>query len=780
MPINPDANTVLCRIQGLTSAKGQALNGLAASYDGTARPQSDGRLTLAIDGVPSQLSLKTQNLRIVSEQTMRLAVAVGRQDLRSQEFMATTVDEIQGARVSARLIPASPTGADKAQRSNGTLIALKDFFQENPSKKFRGECVIRVTDLNIARVLNKYAYEGRVDMDNNCLEASQQALAKEVGKQLIKRQTQGNATVLVKFRPFRIGREDRPPSGRLQAVLDSKFHIYPCPCDTFLDSLEVRYVLPGASTHEFFLDYGAHETVQYARNVHALNELDKRLSPAVLADVDPQMFWSSVLHSKLLVKELNNLQAPSSLVQEWLNVYSCYLKTIADFRETVSASEAVRLLPNPGTNQWNLINDEIHRMVAGRNAKVAILLNVKWTIMNHESNGAPRATKNTTIQVMDNYIGSELDMEVAKFTQAMRSNDPQDLEIAIAEMVSWGNSRTCDHCGKEHKPKDLKDCSRCKGASYCGPECQRAAWPIHKKVCKELQAAYVPDAETSRIKVQNSAKVSEKRHEKQQEAREQGHCIFAEACGVGYLRILWAPTSPIPNAISYKAYKSDTIFKISLASMGGISGPPSGNVQDILQHMCSEAEEGAFRAFQDDLSDFDPVSQLCLACGPLLNLSLARSVIDEALLQVNGSALELKMKWVGFTPLEWAARKGHQEIVEWLVTDPRTSLLLQVGSPVGWACYTNQVDVARYLVQHGASPEATNEVFWDHRPPLLAAAENGMLEAVKFLVEECNVSISAKWRGNNILDHIEMSPNWKEQKSLKAVRKYAMKKRAKR
>jgi hypothetical protein len=138
--------------------------------------------------------------------------------------MATTVDEIQGARASARMIPASP---DMAQRSNGTLVALKDFFQENPSKKFRGDCVIRVTDLNIARLLNKYAYEGRVDIDNNncCLEASQQASAKEVGKQLIKRQKQGSATVLVKFRPFRIDREDRPPSGRLQAVLDSKFHI---------------------------------------------------------------------------------------------------------------------------------------------------------------------------------------------------------------------------------------------------------------------------------------------------------------------------------------------------------------------------------------------------------------------------------------------------------------------------------------------------------------------------------------------------------------------------
>lgn len=561
----------------------------------------------------------------------------------------------------------------------------------------------------------------------------------------------------------------------MQTVLDSTFHIYPCPCETYLDSLEVRYILPGKSTHEFFLDYGAHETIQYARNVNALNELQERLSPAVLADVDPQMFWSSVLHSKLLVKELNNLQAPATLVQEWSNVYGCYLKTIVDLKATVySASEAVRLLPNPVTNQWNLINANIHLTVAERNAKLAILLTLRWGFKDLKNNNAPRGTNNV-IEVMDNYIGSELDMEVAKLTQSMNSSDPQDLEIALAHMLLWGESRTCDHCGKKHKPKDLKDCSQCKGASYCGPECQRAAWPIHKKACKELQAAYVPKAEAPQVKVQNSAKVSEKRREKQVRDQEQGLNMFAEACGIGYLCVLWAPKYPIPNAISFKALKSDTIFKMSLNSMGGMNGLPN-NILDIVQLMYTEAEEGAFRRFQNDLSDFDPVSRLCLACGPLVNLALAKGVIDEALLQVNGSVSALKMKWVGFTPLEWAAPKGHQEIVEWLVTDPRTSLLTQVGAPVGWACYTNQVEVARYLVQHGASPEATNEIFWDHRPPLLAAAENGKLEAVQFLVEECKVSISIQWRGNNILNHIQMSPNWSEQKGFKAVRKYAMKK----
>jgi hypothetical protein len=35
-------------------------------------------------------------------------------------------------------------------------------------------------------------------------------------------------------------------------------------------------------------------------------------------------------------------------------------------------------------------------------------------------------------------------------------------------------------------------CSGCKASFYCSRECQVAAWPLHKRVCKRLQAAHVP------------------------------------------------------------------------------------------------------------------------------------------------------------------------------------------------------------------------------------------------------------------------------------------------
>uniref|UniRef100_A0A8D0H1A3 MSS51 mitochondrial translational activator n=1 Tax=Sphenodon punctatus TaxID=8508 RepID=A0A8D0H1A3_SPHPU len=36
-------------------------------------------------------------------------------------------------------------------------------------------------------------------------------------------------------------------------------------------------------------------------------------------------------------------------------------------------------------------------------------------------------------------------------------------------------------------PKSLRRCKRCQNVYYCGSECQRANWPVHKKFCKKLK-----------------------------------------------------------------------------------------------------------------------------------------------------------------------------------------------------------------------------------------------------------------------------------------------------
>jgi len=47
------------------------------------------------------------------------------------------------------------------------------------------------------------------------------------------------------------------------------------------------------------------------------------------------------------------------------------------------------------------------------------------------------------------------------------------------------SAASCTHCGKEGVA--LKRCMRCKQASYCGAECQKSGWMLHKEICKNLE-----------------------------------------------------------------------------------------------------------------------------------------------------------------------------------------------------------------------------------------------------------------------------------------------------
>lgn len=45
------------------------------------------------------------------------------------------------------------------------------------------------------------------------------------------------------------------------------------------------------------------------------------------------------------------------------------------------------------------------------------------------------------------------------------------------------NKRKCDWCATVSASK-LKTCGKCRRSFYCGPACQRAAWPGHKQLCE--------------------------------------------------------------------------------------------------------------------------------------------------------------------------------------------------------------------------------------------------------------------------------------------------------
>jgi hypothetical protein len=48
--------------------------------------------------------------------------------------------------------------------------------------------------------------------------------------------------------------------------------------------------------------------------------------------------------------------------------------------------------------------------------------------------------------------------------------------------LCMGGPSSCSHCGK-HGGAALLRCSACKQTRYCGAECQKAAWKLHKKTC---------------------------------------------------------------------------------------------------------------------------------------------------------------------------------------------------------------------------------------------------------------------------------------------------------
>ncbi|KAF8184153.1 hypothetical protein K438DRAFT_1974738 [Mycena galopus ATCC 62051] len=69
----------------------------------------------------------------------------------------------------------------------------------------------------------------------------------------------------------------------------------------------------------------------------------------------------------------------------------------------------------------------------------------------------------------------------------LRIND----EIESEKTLPAGTSKKCGSCGKEEEPNEttLLRCSRCLGCSYCGKECQTAAWKRgHKRECKVFEA----------------------------------------------------------------------------------------------------------------------------------------------------------------------------------------------------------------------------------------------------------------------------------------------------
>lgn len=407
--------------------------------------------------MPSDLSLKPDNLLNVGPDWEDITITVGRKDLRSTHGNAVAVDNKRGARLVVKCINAEENGT--ALRTQGILLVLKEFL--NHQLPNASKLLIQCTDLNLALLFNSYADKGDASPAST-LAGSQRDLAEKIGKKIV--QLCRKRTILFKFTSFRIHRGDFPPDDLVKSIKASHFHIYPCPHKEYLDAVEARFILPNRSTLATVLDFGKSEAVQYAQNSISMGNFD-RLMPTALADCDPSMFFSFVLHSKSVVKELKLRSCSDELVKEWETVCAAYIKSVIAIKEICpSQSEAARILPNPDGN-WNLLNDQIHYNIAYRNAKLILALGMQWTL---ESATAP-----PRIELFDHYIGTDIDQKLTELRQALNSRDQNDIDLFLQDIFSWSETKTCDFCGVQNKK--MYDCTGCYSAGYCSSKF-RAVW----------------------------------------------------------------------------------------------------------------------------------------------------------------------------------------------------------------------------------------------------------------------------------------------------------------
>jgi len=213
------------------------------------------------------------------------------------------------------------------------------------------------------------------------------------------------------------------------------------------------------------------------------------------------------------------------------------------------------------------------------------------------------------------------------------------------------------------------------------------------------------------------------------------------------------------------------ISEVSGTGMLGVFwNPGSKSVINLIGATPSSVEFTHF-------SEIPPVLRFLVTCGPLPDLDVAKESLSDALYRVRGDIQQLRAPSVNFTALEWAAKKGNIDTVQWLCSDERTKAMVNIGSPIGWACYTGQVEVARMLLRHGANPGMTDVVLFNCLPPLMVAAQNGQLDAMKFLVEECKQDINMiDGAGRGVLKNISDSPNWRNIPGHVACHKWAKQK----
>lgn len=102
------------------------------------------------------------------------------------------------------------------------------------------------------------------------------------------------------------------------------------------------------------------------------------------------------------------------------------------------------------------------------------------------------ATASCIVNLVSNFAGLVEELLVAQGSKDVHTRDAARQAAAGLEALgAW--QRQCFHCRRAEPagaegPGHLLVCAGCKSRVFCGKECQQAAWPAHKRECKQLAA----------------------------------------------------------------------------------------------------------------------------------------------------------------------------------------------------------------------------------------------------------------------------------------------------
>lgn len=758
-----EKNLRLCRIVGET----KKLNGLMAyaPYSSKLANNSTCRKEVQVqaEGQPNKILVRYSNLVFLPTDvpTLEANIAVDRTNRGSTVTAFLAIND-------RFLLKRLPPGC--GERSLGNLLAVQAHLAahawRNQGKRTKSGILLLCTDLNVSIAVNRVAsatHQGDTTLAAACGGPLWEAIKQQIFS--FKKTCRQRRNVFAVYRPPRLaadgysrdtGTKKSRGKARVKAVLAGCFKIYPCAHAHYRDAMEVRYVAHNASNtvvrHETYLEYGPEEATAYVWNALALGDVD-RLVPSTLAKVDPQAFWSAVLHIEQFRDVLHaGLSDYAGLCEDWNRVYVGVQASQVRWHMEASAlvGEQLPLSVRQGTNttDWGIQSPAEHERVAYACAHTALLVMLEAASFCETG----FARNPVQVELMDCYQNLEIGRLVSALnalyrmekhhTQKLGPLEERDhahfLKQALEEGGYYGASRSsedslgvCGSCGASHGNDDKKVCGECHGVAYCNRFCQATHWKTHKKECNPtfaLTKESDPIAALTQLAVRRLVQSKGVQLSSQPEET----------------TVVRRPTQPSPDQVT----GAGSISLVALPHHEGYLLSASGGTGTTVK-------------FRHPL-DLDPVTRFCLACGPLEDLVLAQACLNQALAVVGNDLSQLSMPHIHLTPLEWAAKSGNTIIAHWLCNDPRTKLLVHLGCPVGWACHSGSLQILRQLVHWGADPNKTGPSL-SHLPPLLVAAEKGHKRPMTFLVGQCGVNIYTQSpQGLGILETIERKvPNWK-------------------